>query len=162
MFSAVPRTTADAGVIAFLSVDEAESLIDEARAADFQLDPQAEKESLQTAGTFSPAMPPFHLDIILASLPFEEAAFQRATIRSIFGLRLRFPCPEDLIALKVLAGRRRDLLDAEGVARRHAATLDRTRLEETIRPLCDPAEDTTPWERRQDILLRWDPRGLSD
>ncbi len=39
-------------------------------------------------------------------------------------VRLRFPSPEDLILFKILAGRDKDILDATGVARRHAGRLD--------------------------------------
>jgi hypothetical protein len=52
----------------------------------------------------------------------------------------------------VLAGRDKDLLDAVGVARRHAAMLDRHYVEATLRPICDLAEDLSPWHRWQEVL----------
>ncbi len=149
-----PRTTADADVIAFLAVEEAETLIGEAVAAGFEIQPEVERERLHTTGTLCFRRGPFQLDIILASLPFEEEALKRASRRKLFGLMLSFPRPEDLIVFKVLAGRQKDLLDAEGIARRHAGRLDRRLMEETIRPLCDLAEDMTAWNRLQDVLRK--------
>ncbi len=61
--------------------------------------------------------------------------------------------PEDLILLKVLAGRDKDMLDATGVARRHAERLDIPYLEQTLRPICDLAEDMTPWNRLKRVLV---------
>ena len=85
-------------------------------------------------------------------MPFEEAAFERATVRRMFACTVRIPTPEDLILLKVLAGRDKDVLDAIGVARRHGAALDRRYIEETLRPICDLAEDMTAWRRMQAVF----------
>ncbi|MDA0818115.1 MAG: hypothetical protein O2946_11200, partial [Planctomycetota bacterium] len=65
---------------------------------------------------------------------------------------LPFPSPEDLILLKVLAGRDKDMLDASGVARRHGEKLDLGYLHRTLRPICELAEDMGPWNRLQRIL----------
>jgi hypothetical protein len=75
----------------------------------------------------------------------------------LFGVELPFPSPEDLILFKVLAGRDKDMLDAVGVARRHVDRLDIGYLESTLRPICDLAEDVTPWRRLQDVLSRSRP-----
>jgi len=64
----------------------------------------------------------------------------------------RSPGPEDLNLLKVLAGRDKDMLDATGVARRHAGRLDIPSLERTLRPICELAEDMVPWSRLQRVL----------
>jgi len=65
---------------------------------------------------------------------------------------LPFPSPEDLILLKVLAGRDKDMLDAAGVARRHGKRLDVGYLHHTLRSICELAEDMGPWTRLQRIL----------
>ena len=38
------------------------------------------------------------------------------------------------------------------VARRHAGRLDIPYLEETLRPICELAEDMVPWSRLQRVL----------
>jgi uncharacterized nucleotidyltransferase DUF6036 len=147
-----PRTTADADVIGYLSSQEAEALIGKAKKAGFQVDVETEKERLRMTGALRFRRRPFQLDVILASLPFEDAALSRSQPRRLFGRNLRFPTPEDLIVFKVLAGRQKDLLDAEGIARRHRGKLDRKYLEDSLRPICELAEDMTAWKRLEDVL----------
>jgi len=147
-----PRTTADADVLLFADATRAEGLLESAGRRGFELDPSVERERLRRTGTLRFRRGPFQVDLILASLPFEKVALRRALRKKLFGRMVAFPTPEDLILFKVLAGRPKDLLDAEGVARRHASTLDRRYLEETLRPLCDLAEDLTAWNRLQQVL----------
>jgi hypothetical protein len=147
-----PRTTADADVIAFMTAVEAESLISKASRAGFELREDVERERLAMTGTLRFRRQPFQIDLITASLPFEEIAFRRAHYHELFGMRLPFSSPEDLILFKVLAGRDKDLLDAIGVARRHHGRLDRNYLEQTLQQLCELAEDLAPWDRLQRVL----------
>lgn len=152
-----PRTTADADAIVFVSPAEAEALIREAAAAGFEVRVDVERERLATTGTMRFRRGRFQIDLITASLPFEEAASARATVYELFGLRLPFPSPEDLILLKVLAGRDKDMLDALGVARRHGERLDIAYLERTLRPICELAQDMAPWSRLQRVLAAGGP-----
>jgi hypothetical protein len=149
-----PRTTADADALVFLSPAEAEALIRQAVEAGFELRADIERERLATTGTMRFRRGRFQIDLITASLPFEEAALARATRYTLFGMPLPFPSPEDLILLKVLAGRDKDMLDAAGVARRHAARLDVDYLHTTLRPICELAEDMGPWNRLERVLAR--------
>lgn len=147
-----PRTTADADAIVFVSPAEAEALIGLAANAGFEVQTAAELERLASTGTMRFRRGPFQLDLITASLSFEEAAFRRARHHELFGVRLPFPTPEDLILLKVLAGRDKDMLDAVGVARRYRDRLDIAYLEATLQQICDLAEDQSPWRRLQRVL----------
>lgn len=149
-----PRTTADADAIAYLTPKQAESLIMKGKGAGFDVEPKAEMKRLKATGTLRFRRGRFQLDLILASLPFEEEAYRRSQAKEIFGRKLRFPTPEDLILFKVLSGRDKDLLDAQGVVRRHSKRLDRGYLETTLRPICDLAEDMTPWKRLQEVLRK--------
>jgi hypothetical protein len=152
-----PRTTGDVDVIGFVAEEDAHRLIEQARRAGFQVDVETERRRLRETGTLRFRREPFQLDVITASMPFEEDAFRRATPHRMFGRALRFPSPEDLILFKVLAGRDKDMLDAIGVARRHAAALDRPYLEAALRPICDLAEDMSAWHRLQDVLRKAAP-----
>lgn len=149
-----PRTTADADAIVFISPAQAESLIDKAAKAGFDVRNDVERQRLLDTGTMRFRKGRFQIDLITASLPFEEEAYRRATFHEVFGIRLPFPTPEDLILLKVLAGREKDMLDAIGIVRRHAGTLDVGYLERTLEPLCELAENVVPWKRLQDVLSR--------
>ena len=147
-----PRITADADAIVFVSQAEAEALIRQAAEAGFELSEEVERERLAATGTLRFRRGRFQLDLITASLPFEDAAYGRASHHDLFGIRLPFPSPEDLILLKVLAGRDKDLLDAAGVVRRHGDRLDLDYLERTLLPVCELAEDMAPWTRLQRLL----------
>lgn len=147
-----PRTTADADAVVFTSPDETARLIRQAAAGGFEVREDVELERLATTGTIRLRRGRFQLDLITASMPFEEAAYERASVHRLFGMRLPFPSPEDLILFKVLAGRDKDLLDAAGVVRRHGDRLDVTYLEQTLLPICELAEDMAPWSRLRGVL----------
>ena len=147
-----PRTTADADAVVFVSMAEAEVLIRQAAEAGFEVREDVERQRLASTGTIRLRRGRFQINLITASLPFEEAASRRASVHELFGRRLPFPSPEDLILFKVLAGRDNDMLDAEGVARRHGDRLDVSYLERTLRPICELAEDMAPWNRLRRLL----------
>lgn len=69
------------------------------------------------------------LEVSLAWLPFEMEAMQRATVVDFGGVRVRVATAEDLIVLKAVAWRDRDLGDIERLLLLHAAevNLDRVR-----------------------------------
>jgi hypothetical protein len=148
------RTTADVDVIGFVTTEQALALVTEAASAGFDVDPEVERHRLRATGTLRFREGPFQLDIILASLPFEDVADRRAVSGRLFGRVVRFPTPEDLIVFKVLAGRDKDMLDAVGIARRHLPRLDRRYLDHTIQTLCDLAEDMEPWRRLETVLRK--------
>lgn len=54
-------------------------------------------------------------DIALGALPFEEVVLARAISVEVGGVALPLPSPEDLIVMKAVAGRARDLADIESV-----------------------------------------------
>ena len=59
------------------------------------------------------------VDISLAALPFEKESITRATWMNVGGLSLPLPTPEDLIIMKAVAHRPRDLADIESVLDAH-------------------------------------------
>ncbi len=97
---------------------------------------------------------PHQLDMIVASLPFETEALGRRQRARMFGRVVPLPTPEDLLVFKVLAGRAKDLVDAEGVARRHLAALDVRYVERAISAVADYAEDPRLLQRLADVLAR--------
>jgi hypothetical protein len=148
------RTTGDVDVIGFMSPERAEALIAKAAEAGFDVQPEIEAERVRETGTLRFRRGLFQLDIILASLQFEETAYARALQKRIFGRMVALPTPEDLILFKVLSGRDKDILDAIGVARRHFAKLDRKYLRDTMQGICDLAEDMGPWQRLEGVLKK--------
>lgn len=67
------------------------------------------------------------IDIAFGALPFEEEAISRAVWRDIGGISLPLPVPEDLIIMKAVAHRPRDMADIESILDAHPK-LDRRRV----------------------------------
>ena len=149
----VARTTADIDLVAYADPGRGAALIDLARAAGFTA-AHDELARMEATGTLRFKRGPFQLDIILASLPFESAALERAQRKRLFGRLVPLPTPEDLLLFKVLAGRDKDLHDAVGIARRHLARLDRRYLERSINQVCDLAEDLTAKRQLEAVLAK--------
>ena len=61
------------------------------------------------------------VDFIFATTPFERGAIERALRVGVGGESVPFATAEDLILLKLFAGRPRDLEDARSVVRRQSA-----------------------------------------
>lgn len=148
-----PRMTGDVDVIGYLTTEQATALIDAAAEAGFEV-ADDERERLLATGTLRFHKGGFQLDIILASLPFEDDARARARKHRLFGRLVPLPTPEDLILFKVLAGRDKDLVDAVGIARRHLAKLDLRYLDATLNGICELAEDLTPRRRLDEVLQK--------
>ena len=88
------------------------------------------------------------LDVIFGLLPFEEEAVRRAVEVEVAGSSVRFCTAEDLILMKVISDRERDLEDARGVLKRRAAQLDFAYLDPRVIELSQVTE-------RPDIQARW-------
>lgn len=66
-------------------------------------------------------------DISFGALPFERESVERARPAEIAGLSLSLAHPEDLVVMKAVAHRSRDLLDIEELMKAHPE-LDRLRI----------------------------------
>lgn len=55
------------------------------------------------------------IDLSIGFLPFEEETVRRANAISVKGLEVPVATPEDLVVLKAIAGRPRDIVDIEGL-----------------------------------------------
>jgi len=62
------------------------------------------------------------LDLSLGVLPFEEQMTANATVRSVEGIAVPLPRPEDLVVMKAVAGRPKDRDDIEAVLEAHPST----------------------------------------
>lgn len=75
----------------------------------------------------------FQADFILAELDYQDWVVQRAVSVAIFDVEVPIASPEDLIILKLIANRRRDLLDVENILKRCLPTLDKKYLREWLK-----------------------------
>jgi predicted nucleotidyltransferase len=87
-------------------------------------------------------------DVIFGQLPFEEEAIQRAHRIAMAGTTVRVCSAEDLVLMKIISDRERDLADARGIIRRRITELDRAYLEPRVEELARLLE-------RDEIRQRW-------
>jgi hypothetical protein len=79
---------------------------------------------------------------------FEIEAIRRAWRIDIAGKPVNVVTPEDLVLMKILSERPRDVADAEAIVRRRRQELDRDYLEPRIKEFADALE-------KPEILNRW-------
>lgn len=72
------------------------------------------------------------VDLVIAGAGLEEAFLGRAVRREIDGVRIPVACAEDVLAMKVFAGRDKDLDDALAVAATQLSEIDLERVRETL------------------------------
>ena len=89
------------------------------------------------------------IDLIFARLPFEQEAIERGTKVTTGEGSARFCTAEDLILMKILSERERDLSDARGVALLQMENLDLAYLEPRIRELAELLEQPAIFRRWQ-------------
>ncbi len=148
-----PRLTADLDAMFLLSVDDIPRLIKMAKFGGIvprigAVEEFARKNRVvllrhQESGT--------HIDISLGMLPFEEEAVERSVMVQAGTLSVRLPTPEDLIILKAVANRPRDLLDIQTIIESHP-DLDRKRVESWVRQFASALEMPELWTDIADLL----------
>jgi len=86
------------------------------------------------------------IDISLGALPFEQEVVQRSIAHTIDEtLTIRLPTPEDLIIMKAVAHRPKDLLDIQGIIQSHPH-LDRVRIQDWVTQFAALLEMPELWE----------------
>lgn len=75
------------------------------------------------------------LDVVLAGPGLEDRFFARATVRLIEDVQVPVASAEDVILMKVLAARPKDVEDIVAIAAAHAGTLDLVYIRNTLRLL---------------------------
>ncbi len=142
-----PRLTADVDVIVLLSVSRLSNLFEVA--AELGLVPRiADAEQFARKNRvvlLEHRESGIGVDVSLGVLPFEEEVVARSSVYQIGEIELRLPTPEDLIILKAVAHRNKDLLDIEGVVASHP-DLDRTRIERWVREFAAALEMPELWD----------------
>jgi predicted nucleotidyltransferase len=76
-------------------------------------------------------------DLVFASLPNERSVIARAAPKTIQGRNVLVVSVEDLIWMKLISERLKDIDDARRLLRRHAHSLDRAYLEPIVEELSD-------------------------
>jgi len=86
------------------------------------------------------------IDISLGALPFEQEVVERSIAHAIDDtLTIRLPTPEDLIIMKAVAHRPKDLLDIQGILQSNP-DLDRQRIQDWVAEFAALLEMPELWE----------------
>ena len=88
-------------------------------------------------------------DIIFATLPWEKHAISRSHTKLVAGKTVSVVSVEDLILMKIISERQKDIEDARRLLRRYRTSLDRGYLEPLLRELAESLA-------RSDILATWE------
>ncbi len=80
------------------------------------------------------------VDFSLAYPGYEELVVERANLHNLDRLQVRIATAEDLIILKIIAGRPQDLIDIQGLLNARVGKLDEFYLEEWLTQFADAME----------------------
>ncbi len=148
-----PRLTADLDAIILLSTEMLPQLIEAAareglilRIADAETFARKNRVLLlqhQASG--------IKVDISLGILPFETEMIERGQEVSVGGLHLRLPTPEDLIIMKAVAHRPKDLSDIQAIAASHPE-VDKGRIQFWVKQFGDALDLPDLWESIEKLL----------
>jgi hypothetical protein len=131
---AQPRVTRDVDVLVIFDTENAEELIEHLVQRGFQPRFGEMAEAARSSRIISVLHIPTNsiVDLLLGCMPFDEELVRRAIVQETAGQSFTIPTPEDLIILKTLAGRPKDLEDIRNVALTYPH-MDRARIEQWLR-----------------------------
>jgi len=93
-----------------------------------------------------------NIDLSLGVLPFEQEMVERSVVHQVDAtLQLRLPTPEDLIILKAIAHRPKDMEDIRILADKYQ-NLDVARIEKWVKQFADVLEMPSLWDDIAGIL----------
>lgn len=148
-----PRYTADVDAVFLLSTEDIPNFLELARAEDII-------PRIQNADAFARKnrvlllkYPPTEteVDISLGIMPFEEEMVERSTVKSFADISVRLPTPEDLVIMKAIAHRPKDLEDIRTIVDKYP-NLDQKRIEYWVKDFAELMETPELWRQINEIL----------
>ena len=113
------RLTRDLDFLLFLSICDLSAFLRQAKQHGLKFDSQAVHQQAIETGAFHLSYRGIPIDCLVASTALEEQMWRRSKKLRLYHRMAHFPSAEDLILLKLLPGRSKDLLDSEGILTRH-------------------------------------------
>jgi len=127
------RLTADIDITVDLGTQPTSTLANALQAAGFELrvsDPAfVDRTRVLPVADIGTGLP---VDIVLAGPGLEELFFERAERRIVEGVSVSVVSAEDLIAMKILAGRPKDIEDVRAILGAHPSGLDHELVRTTL------------------------------
>jgi hypothetical protein len=95
-----------------------------------------------------------NIDISLGILPFEQEVVDRSTMHEFdSSLHVRLPTPEDLVIMKAIAHRPKDLQDIQIITEKYP-NLDNARIESWVKDFAEVLEMPNLWKQIEEILKK--------
>ncbi len=148
-----PRLTADADAMLLLSIEDVPQLIELAEQVGLtpRLPDVVEFAQRSRVVLLEHQATGINVDISLGLLPFEIEAVERSQNHHIGTMSVRLPTPEDLIILKAVAHRPKDMLDIAAVIAANP-NLDHQRIAFWVRQFADLLEMPELWGEVEKML----------
>ena len=132
----VPRLSADVDVTIQLDPEDPERFVADMEASGFVLRVgDADFVRRTRVMPFVHTATGMPLDVVLAGSGLEEEFLSRAVVTDVGGTAVPLIDLQDLIIAKILAGRPKDLADAQSLCRVHERELDAGRIRHTLQRL---------------------------
>jgi len=153
-----PRFTADVDAMFLLSTQDIPQFLELARAENIIPRIQNAEDFAQKNRVLLLKHLPTEtdIDISMGILPFEEEVVERGSTKSFANLSVRLPTPEDLIILKAVAHRPKDLEDIRVIAG-IVQKLDVKRIEQWVKAFADALEQPDLWNQIEPLLKSYNP-----
>lgn len=154
-FLGKPRFTADIDAVLLLSTQDIPKFIELARAENIVPRISNAETFARTNRVLLLKHTPTEtdIDISLGILPFEEEMVERSSVQSFANLSVRLPTPEDLIIMKAIANRPKDLEDIRTIAD-NFPDLDVKRIEDWVKAFGEVLETPELWEMIKALIGR--------
>lgn len=143
---AEPRYTADADAVILLNAEDLPRLLTVAKQEGFapRIENAEQFARRNRVLLLQHTESAVNVDISLGVLPFEMEMVERATLYQTGSLELPLPTPEDLIVMKAVAHRPKDILDIKAIVARYPK-LDRQRIQFWIEQFAEALETPELW-----------------
>lgn len=148
-----PRLTADLDAVILLDIDDLPKLIKlaskqgmSARISDAEAFARKNRVLLLRHDSSG-----IDIDISLGILPFESEMVERGQDIKLSNLHVRLPTPEDLIIMKAVAHRPKDLEDIKAVIAGHP-DLDKQRIQKWLEQFGEALESPSLWSDIEELL----------
>ena len=150
-----PRYTADVDAMFLLSTQDIPQFLESAREENIIPRVQNVEEFARKTRVLLLKHIPTNteIDISLGVLLFEEEMVERGSVKSFANLSARLPTPEDLIIMKAIAHRPKDLEDIRTIVDNNP-NLDIARIEKWVRDFAEVMETPDLWKQIEGILKR--------
>jgi hypothetical protein len=119
-----PRGTLDADINVFVDAEDAVAALAALRSGGIQLAVEAAAERVARTGDLYLEHRGCRVDLFFNSIPLHEEAARRAREVALLGRQVRILSPEDLVVLKLLFNRHKDIVDVEHVLEQGGDSLD--------------------------------------